>query len=247
MNDPFRIYMKVKVKEGQLDNFLPRAANVIEYLKKSAPEMLQFEVFANHETNEVVWLESFKQVSSYDLHLANFANPEMQELTGKAMQLQESIESIYVMGEPSETAKAAFKQFGMDAKILSPWPGTIRLAESREENNIQSLVTMQLSDMAAYRKISEQVESAAETQSGVLFHRSYQMNDNEAVAFEEYSSSASLLEWVPVALENLGDFTSLVQGMTYEVFGTPSQECKTALDEWGAKYYKRHAGFVRFE
>lgn len=243
MNDPFRVYLKVKVKEGQMDSFLQSAADVVETVKSSEPEELQFEVFANNETLEAVWLQSYKHASSFDFHLTNSG---LKELHGKMMQSQESLETMYFMSEPSEERGASMKKTGINAISLSPWPGTLRLTESRNDNNIQSLVTMELADMAAYRKISEQIEEAAINQPGVLFHRSYQMSEKDAVVFEEYKNSSSLLNWVPVFGENSGDFASLVQRMTYEVYGTPSYECKTVLDGWGAIYFARHAGFVRF-
>ena len=243
--DPFRGYLKVKIREGKEHTFQSLIPSFVEIVKHTEPNALQFEAFAAEGTRELIWLESYSSKTAFDLHMTN---PELEELKLKMMPLQEGILSMYFMSSPTQATLQNLNQFGIQAAILDPWPGTLRLAEATrdDELNIQTFVTLDLSDLDAYRNISEQVENAASTQPGVLFHRSYQIDDNRVAVLEEYKDSNSLIEWAKVFGENSGNFNSLVEGLTCEVFGTPSEPCKEMLNGWGASYFKKVAGFTRF-
>ena len=242
--DPFRIYLKIKIQEGKEEPFQSLIPTYIEKVQQTEPSALQFEAFINEDASEVIWLESYVNNTSFDGHLSN---PDLEDLKRKMMPLQESVLSMYFMSPPTKAALEVFRQRSINPIILDPWPGTIRLNEKRnEETNIQTFAIVDLSDLAAYRRISEQVEMAASVQPDIHFHRSYEMENNRVAVMEEYKNSNALLTWASVFAENAGDFNSLVREMTYEVCGTPTVACKEMLDNWGAIYFDKIAGFSRF-
>ena len=200
--DPFRICLKVKIKEGKLEGFLFLIPLFIATIKDSEASTLQFEAFCNREKREVVWLQSYKNAEGFDAHLEN---AELKDLQSKMMALQEAVIDLHLMGQPTEATLDSLSKFGIEPTILNPWDGTIRLGEPRDENsNIQSVVAFEITDVEAYRKISEQVEAAAATQTGVAFHRSYQIGStNNMVAFEEYANEKAVLDWVMVFCDKL--------------------------------------------
>ncbi len=240
---PFRIYFKTKIHDGKFEEFNDLVPAFIKMVKDTEPQTLQYEIFVNESAREIIWLESYKDNKDFDTHLSNSA---LEELKSKLMPLQEIL-AVYFMSAPTEASLSGLQQIGVQPIVLDPWPGTNRLNEGRNEaTNIQSFVTISLSDLEAYRNISDQVESAAATQPGILFHRSYQIDNSKVAVFEDYASSDALMAWATVFAENSGNFGSLVQGMTYDVCGTPTASCKEMLDGWGAVYYKKIAGFTRF-
>lgn len=243
--DPFRVCLKVKVKEGNLEEFLSSIPPYVATIKDSEPNTLQFEAFCNREKREVVWLQSYENAEGFDAHLGN---AELKDLQSNMMPLQEAVIDLYIMGQPTEATLYSLKKIGIEPTILTPWDGTIRLGEPRDENsNIQSIVAFEITDVEAYRKISEQVEAAAATQAGVAFHRSYQIGStNNIVAFEEYANEKAVLDWVMVFAANSDNFASLVKSMTYNVYGNPTGKCKETLDAWGAIYYNKISGYTRF-
>lgn len=242
--NPFRGYLKIKTKEGKNELFQSLIPSFIEIVKDTEPKTLQFEAFANQARREIIWLESYSDNTGLDTHLAN---PALEDLKFKMMPLQEAVIDMYLMSSPTESTLAGFQQYGIHPIIPTPWPGTIRLNEARNEStNLQTFVVMDLNDLEAYREISEQVEAAAARQPGVLFHRSYQVDENQVIVFEEYNDSDSLMSWAEVFAQNAGNFGSLVTGMTYEVCGQPSASCKKMLNGWGAVYFEKIAGFKRF-
>ncbi len=242
--DPYRVCLIVKIKEGNEDDFLTLIPQFIETIKRSEPHALQFEAFFNREKSELAWLQSYERATGFDEHIANL---EIKELRRKMMPLREAILDLYLMGQPTQATINSLDTFDIMPKILDPWPGTLRLTETRDDtNNIQSLVAVELTDLDAYRDLSQKVEAAALIQPGIAFHRSYQSGPNSIIAFEEYANDKAILDWVKVFAATADNFGSLVKSMTYNVFGNPTGQCKQTLDAWGAIYFNKIAGFTRF-
>lgn len=241
--DPFRTIIKARIKDGNLEEYLSIVQPIVKIVNATEPNALQYEAFVNRDNQTVIWLESYNSNSDFEFHLTN---PAFETLKNKGMQLTENFDFVF-MSPPTEATFESLQQSGIHPLVLDPWPGTIRLGEvKRNGHNLQSYVTVDLTDMDAYRDISQRVEAAAATHPGVLFHRSYQIDDSRIAAYEEYADSQTVLDWVGVFAATASDFGSLVKGMTYEVCGTPSPECKAILDGWGAVYYEKVDGFSRF-
>ena len=241
---PFRLLVKSKIQSEKFNEYLSLIPSLVELVDNSEPLTLQYEAYANEDSHAVSWIESYANISDFDSH---FHNPKASDLKRTMAGFQEANMIIYFMFKPSESILSEISQAGISSIICQPWPGTIRLDEPRnEETNIQSFAIIELADLDPYRMISEQVEAAAEDYPGILFHRSYQIDDSRVAVLEEYLDSDTLINWAPVFAKNSGNFGSLVKSMTYDVFGNPSKNCREMLDGWGAVYFKKIAGFTRF-
>lgn len=216
----------------------------VNTVKNTEPKALQMEAFANKATGEIIWLETYSDNTGVDAHLAN---AELEKIREEMMPLQAAVLDMYFMSFPTEATLEGFRQYGIQPVITNPWPGTIRLDEPRnEKTNLQSFVVMDLSDVDAYREISEKVEAVAAKHSGILFHRSYQVDENRVVVWEEYNNSEALISWSEVFAQNSGNFGSLVKSFKCEVCGNPTSTCREMLKNWGAVYFEKIAGFKRF-
>ena len=67
--NPFRAYLKVKIQKEHLENFIASVPEMVQLVLTTEPKTLQFEGFVNRAKSEVIWLESYKDNTGYDVHL----------------------------------------------------------------------------------------------------------------------------------------------------------------------------------
>ena len=241
----FRAYVKARVQEGQIESFKSLAPEVINIVKNTEPEAFQCEVFANEQSQEVVWLVSFKNNKGYDFHLTNTA---LDEIRGKIMPLQEEIRHMFFMAEPTEFTINGLKNFGMHPTVLTPWPGTNRLTEERGSDNLQIITIFDANDLSDYRNFSDRIEQAAATHPGLLYHRVFQGQGNQLLAYGEWADTQAMQSWMTLMNQQFErEFQQLISNLDMIGCGALSPEIIDLLNAWNASIFSKIAGFTRFE
>ena len=242
--ETFRGYLKVKIQEGKAAEFISKLPALTDTVARTEPQTLQYEAFYNESLREIIWMESYRDASGMDTHLAN---PEVHALQPGIMSLQEAIMDVHFFSQPTSATLAGLKQFGIEANVPNPWPGTLRMDEAKtEEPAIQVLVELDLSDVEAYRAISIEMEEMAKDQTGVLYHRSFQVDAGKVLVLEAYTNQEDFLGWIKKTTTMGQKLQKILKGIKVEVLGTVTGETRKELDNWGAIYYKKAAGFSRF-
>lgn len=241
----FRVYTRVKIQTGKFEAFEARIPEVVQIVKNSEPETVQFEGFAHAETREIVWLMSYTGNHGFDLHLANTA---LDKIRGEIMPMQEEVRHMFFLGAPTETAVAGMASFGMATNTLQPWPGTDNLGGERGADNIQIVAILETNNMDAIRTISARFEAAAAGQPGFLFHRSYQLDDNRVVSYGEWADTPALRNWLTGFGEKFGAaYMPHTTHLEMIGCGNLSSEAKDLLAGWNAAEFKKVAGFTRYQ
>lgn len=243
--NPFRGYLKIKVKEGELKAFQSLVPSFIEKVKETEPNALQFEAFSNEERGEIIWLESYVDNTGFDFHISN---PVLDDLKMKMMPLQESIVDMHFMSAPTNAALAGLQQYGISPNVLSPFPGTNRLMEGRvAETNIQIALTMELSDVTVFSRLNKGNLALAPKQEGLLFHQGFQIDKNRIIVYQEYKDSETLLSWLDVTDHLSQQLFPYIKGLNTEFCGNPpSPALKEKAAQWDVVYFDKIAGFKRF-
>ena len=88
---------------------------------------------------------------------------------------------------------------------------------------------------------------ATRGEAGTLIYERFISRDGEAVwVYERYADSTAAVAHLQTFTRLFGErFAGLIRRKRFTVFGSPTEELKVILDEFGATYVARFAGFSR--
>lgn len=244
--DPFRAYLRIKIKDGSLEHFVDALPEMIQLVEKTEPKALQYEAYVNKEKREVIWLESYTENSAYDLHLTNSV---LDPIRMKIMPMQEAIYDCFFMDTPTDLALNGLKSYGIDANVLKPMPGTNKLTQERGVDNIQTIAIVDINSKNAFQKYIERLEKAVDKFPGFLFHKAHYLNDSRIVGWGEWANLEALMNWVndKYPSEFGEEFQSISTGMTmYTACGKITDDLLNLADVWNTPCYEKVAGFARY-
>ena len=114
MTNYIHFHTRVRIKEGEFDNFLEAAARFIEAVK-SEPGALVCACYADRENQTVTFFELFKDLDAY---LAHWEHPPVNEVQPDMIPRVERFERMEVYGNvPPEVIKN-FREQSFDMKCI---------------------------------------------------------------------------------------------------------------------------------
>ncbi|MDW3652216.1 MAG: antibiotic biosynthesis monooxygenase [Bacteroidia bacterium] len=244
--DIFRAFLKIKIREGKLAEFSSSAAEMIQIVKATEGNCLQYEAFANQEKGEILWLESYAQNTDIDFHLSN---PALDELKLHMMPMQEAILDFAFLAEPSKNTLEGLKAYGIDARALKEVPGGFnRLTEERTSNNIQTIEIVTAKDAEAFDSFISKVRAVSSLHPGYLFAQSYIISDQQRLLINEFASEESLRSWLDIFTPQFGtEFQTLIENFEMiSAAGSASESLKQLAGQWNSEIFERVGGFSRY-
>lgn len=244
--NPFRAYLRIKIKEESLEQFVEAIPEMIQLVEETEPNALQYEAFVNRESNEIIWLESYKENTDYDLHLGN---SNLDPIRMKIMPMQEAIHDCFFMDQPTDLALNGLKAYGIEPNVLTPIPGTNKLTEARGVDNVQTISMVNINNKAAFEKYIERLEKEVEKFPGFLFHSAYYVNDSKILGWGEWTNIETLMSWVndKYPSEFGEEFQSVSTGMNmYTNCGKVTDDLLNLAKVWNTPCFERVAGFSRY-
>ena len=99
----------------------------------------------------------------------------------------------------------------------------------------------------AFRALTEEMVETARGEAGTLIYERFISRDGEVVwVYERYADSSAAVAHLQTFTRLFGErFAGLIRRKRFTVFGSPTEELKVILDEFGATYVARFAGFSR--
>ena len=229
-----------------LEDFATAASEMIQIVKSTEENCLQYEAFANRKSGEILWLESYEKSTDFDLH---FANAALDKLKLHMMPMQEAIRDFAFLAEPSKKTLEGLKAYGIDASYLKEIPGGFnRLTEDRTSNNIQTIEVVSVKDAEIFDSFLSKIRRISCLHKGYLFTQSYELNDQQRLVINEFASEESLNSWLAIFTPQFGEeFQSLIENFEMiAATGSASESLKQIALEWNSEIFERVDGFSRY-
>ena len=101
--------------------------------------------------------------------------------------------------------------------------------------------------LGPFRTLTEEMVDATRGETGALIYEWFISEDGRSIwVYERYADSAAAIAHLRTFAHQFGDrFSRIVTRKRFTVLGSPSDELRSILDGFGAKYLARFAGFSR--
>ena len=106
-------------------------------------------------------------------------------------------------------------------------------------------LTIRLGCLDDFKKLTGEMVTSARAERGVLAYQRFISDDQRTVyLYERYEDSEAAITHLRAFAATFGErYASMVERKRFVVFGDPSDELKTLLDQFGATYYKPFGPF----
>lgn len=110
MSDYIHFHTRVRIREGELDNFLHAAARFVEAVK-TEPGALECVCYVDRESRTVMWFELFKDLDAF---LAHWEHLPVKEVQPEMIPRVEEFERMEVYGNVPDEVLAGFAEQGFE-------------------------------------------------------------------------------------------------------------------------------------